>query len=370
MLKYYTEFKRKFFSDIVAVPATLQSSYYRPLDGLRGFAILMMLLDHIGANHYTRMWHWHIDTHLGVHLFFVLSGFLITTLLIKEKLKTGSISLKRFYIRRVLRIVPLAYFFLVVVIVLNHYYRFGIPSFDFAASFLFLKNMPIPNVPLTAHFWSLAVEEQFYLTFPFLLAANINRYFYVALSIVIIVPLVAILGSYQLINTHQPVVKLMMYLFWKGPIMILIGSVASILLFKGILGPLPLSRYYLSGLILFLTAIVIRNKHFIAYHPFISEFVSNLILAHIVAACINSTDLLSIILKSRVLVGTGIISYSIYIWQELFIGTHVWQPWLSSFSHLPLYLLMLVKLVLIFAIALISYYFFESKLSKLRKKFR
>lgn len=202
------------------------------------------------------------------------------------------------------------------------------------------------------------------------MAANINRYFYVALSIVIIAPLVCILGSYQLIDAHQPVVKLMMYLFWKGPVVILIGSVAAILMFKGIRLPIPISKYYLSGLILFVAAVVIQNKYFIGYRPYVSDLVCDLVLAYVTATSINGTGLLATILKSSILVRIGIISYSIYIWQALFIGAYAWEPWLSAFRLLPLYLIIIVKLLLVLAIALLSWHFFESKILKLRKKFK
>ena len=370
MSKHYHQIKNRLFADITAIPGCLQSPYYRPLDGVRGIAIILVLLSHIGINHYLKPLNLYIEPRVGVHLFFVLSGFLITTLLIKEKLQTGNISIRHFYIRRALRIMPVAYLFLLIVIVLNHYYRLDIPLSDFLASFFFLKNFPIKNEPLTAHFWSLAVEEQFYLTFPLLLAANIKKYFFTALSIIIIIPLIAIFGYYHLIDAHHPVVKVAMYIFWKGPVMILIGSVFSILLFRNMIGPLSTGKYNPFGFILFFIAVIIRNTNFIGYMPYLSEYLSVLILAYTVSISVTNNGLLSAILKSKVLVHTGIISYSIYIWQELFIGTRAWEPWLYPLSNLPLYLVMLIKLSLIFIIALVSYYLIEKTFLKFRKRFK
>src|SRR6202000_1097985 len=133
----------------------------------------------------------------GVHIFFVLSGFLIITLLLKEKWRTGGISLKRFYIRRALRILPVAWLFLLVLIALNSWYGLKIPVINFVASFLFFKNLPLPNEPYTAHFLTLAVEEQFYLVFPLLLIFSTNGYLITALSIVILIPLLSVLGYYH-----------------------------------------------------------------------------------------------------------------------------------------------------------------------------
>lgn len=369
MPNHYRKLRFSFFSEITAVPDFLSQRYYRALDGFRGMAILMVVFAHIGVNHYAQQAGLYIDSHFGVYVFFVLSGFLITTLLMKEKVSTGSISLKYFYLRRSLKIIPIAYLFLVVVIALVLCYQLDLPLSDFLASFFFLKNLPVKNQPLTAHFWTLAAEEQFYLVFPLLLAASNNKYLYAALSIVTVVPLVATLGYFQLIDPHYLPVKIMMYLFWKGPVMILIGSVWAIFLFKGMTLNLKISKYYLTDLMLFVLAIVIQNKRFIGYIPYVSEWISALIIAYSLASVIKNQSLLSIILESRLLVNTGIISYSLYIWQQLFIGQKAWQPWLYSLRNQPLYLLMLAKLMLIFAIGFLSWRFVEKRFLKLKVHF-
>lgn len=370
MPNHYLKLKSSFYSNITTVPDFLTQAHYRPLDGLRGVAILVVILAHIGANHYTRAIHFFVDSRFGVHLFFVLSGFLITTLLIKEKINTDKISLRHFYVRRILKIIPVAYLFLLVAIALNYYYRLEIPFYDFLASFFFLKNLPIQNQPLTAHFWTLAVEEQFYLAFPLLLAADIDKYFYTALSIVIIIPLVSILGHFQIINPHCPAVKVMMYLFWKGPVMILIGSVWAILVFKGVPLNLKISKYYLSDLALFVAALIIQNKYFIGYVPYVSELVSALVIAYILASVIKNRSLFTILLENRLLSYIGVISYSLYVWQELFIGNRAWEPWLSPLRGLPIYQLILIKLTLIFVIGLLSWYLIERKFLRLKGRFR
>ena len=222
--------RQKLFADISAVPESLQGSYFRSLDGLRGLAILMVVCHHFGVNYYLHGSGVFIESDTGVHIFFVLSGFLITTLLIKEKLKSGDISLKHFYIRRVLRILPVAYLFLLVLIILNACLHLQIQWIDFIASFLFFKNLSLRNEPYTAHLWSLAAEEQFYILFPFLLSYNINRYFIIALIIVVGVPVISIMGNYHVsflfVNPSVAfITKIIMYSFWKGPVIILIGSV-------------------------------------------------------------------------------------------------------------------------------------------------
>ncbi|HMC86217.1 MAG TPA: acyltransferase family protein, partial [Chitinophagaceae bacterium] len=112
---------------------------------------------------------------LGVKLFFVISGFLITTLLIKEKIKTNTINLKKFYIRRFLRIFPVFYLFLIVIIVLNFVLHLAIPWYIFLTAALYLTNFFIYQTHWTmVHFWSLSVEEQYYLVWPALFKKNHN----------------------------------------------------------------------------------------------------------------------------------------------------------------------------------------------------
>src|SRR5205807_9098473 len=95
-------------------PAPRLSGRIASLDGLRAVSILLVLLGHAamsdGAPHILSPLS-HIGN-IGVRFFFVISGFLITTLLLKEQAKTGTISLKQFYLRRTLRIFPAAYFFI------------------------------------------------------------------------------------------------------------------------------------------------------------------------------------------------------------------------------------------------------------------
>lgn len=354
------------------MPAILQQSYYPSLDGFRGLAVLIVLASHFGINRLLRPFHLLFIGETGVAIFFVLSGFLVTTLLLKEKVKTGTISLKRFYIRRALRIMPVAYLFLIILIALKHFYNLKISMLDFSASFLFFKNFPIKNEPYTAHFWSLAVEGQFYLVFPFLLVANLNRYIIIAFSIIIAVPIISIVGYYTPflngIPTISFITKVMMYSFWKGPVIILIGSVFAILLFKGII-KLNTKRGYFLSFVLILVAIVISTPTFIFYIKYLAEYLAAILMGLAIVLSLNKHGLLSSILSNVILVRLGIISYSIYIWQELFIGVGAWQPWMQPLHNYPLYLLIIIKLLIVFTIAFVSYYFFELKFLKLKNRY-
>ncbi len=144
-----------------------QTKYLPSLDGFRGFFILCVVMTHINVSRSIitdpRITPVVNNALFGVRYFFVISGFLITTLLLKEQAATGSISLKNFYFRRTLRILPVAYSFLITMVVLNRCWHLGITSANFLASFLFFKNFRLATTGFLEHFWSLSIEEQYYL---------------------------------------------------------------------------------------------------------------------------------------------------------------------------------------------------------------
>lgn len=372
-MAYLKQLAHRLSADITEVPAVLQHSHFPALDGLRGLAILLLVFGHFGVNYYS--WHYGIlfNSTTGVHIFFVLSGFLITTLLIKEKLRNGRISLKHFYIRRALRILPVAWLFLLVLAGLNHVFELHIRLFDFIAAMLFFKNMPMPQEPYTAHFWSLAVEEQFYLTFPILLALNIRWYTIISLSIVIVVPLVCIIDYFApAVFTSNAVLHLLAricnYTFWKGPVIILIGSVFSVLMFKGIIKPEKLKANQFLSLAILLIGIVIHAKTFLFYTKYVSEYLSATLVGLALVIAISQKDLLSKILSNTFLTTLGMLSYSIYIWQELFAGPRSLQPWMQYFTQLPLWAAIGFKFI--FLVIIVSFSFiFEARFLKLKDRF-
>lgn len=175
------------------------------LDGLRGLAVLAVL----GLHTYRIL----PGGHIGVDLFFVLSGFLITSLLIRERQRFGSISLVRFYLRRALRLLPPLLVVLAVVWLAMRDY--GTPAEEInlnkdIVSILFYyynwwdELSPMPHHVTLKHLWSLSVEEQFYLVWPALLAAclacGLRRRWLMALTIVGILTPNGLLVAAQIIH--------------------------------------------------------------------------------------------------------------------------------------------------------------------------
>ncbi len=138
---------------------------HRPgLDGLRGFAILLVLADHSGIEIASGA------GNLGVTIFFVLSGFLITTLLLEERARYGRVSLRRFYWRRALRLLPALVVLLgVVAALMGVAGRAGEVAGDIIPALFYFMNWTAVagnNPGLLSHTWSLSIEEQFYLVWP------------------------------------------------------------------------------------------------------------------------------------------------------------------------------------------------------------
>jgi peptidoglycan/LPS O-acetylase OafA/YrhL len=161
------------------------STYYPGLDGWRGLAILGVILSHSTGFLFSPeekqnlLYRGFILGSNGVDLFFAISGFLICSKLLEGEAATNGIRLFDFYKKRIFRILPLYLTYLLFLLTLNVFSLLEIPQNQIFVSFIFLQNYQIPADAwhyALAHFWSLAVEEHFYLIFPiFLLLLPKNR---------------------------------------------------------------------------------------------------------------------------------------------------------------------------------------------------
>ena len=355
------------FADVSVVPEELKAPYYPFMDGLRGLAILSVILAHVVRD---QPWFGFVDGYIGVHVFFILSGFLITTLLLKEKIKFGRVSLKNFYARRAIRIFPVAYLFILVLIVLNFIFKLQIVPLSFLGAIFYLKNFPIPGDWYTGHFWTLSIEEQFYLFAPVILVTSLNRYLKLVLILFVAVPVFNYLafnniGVFYTNRAVHVATYILLAILDRGALYILSGSLLSVLIFKGFLKLPRLKNAYYLSFILLVAAIVIHypfkgNGYII---PYFAAIVFTLLMALVIALNLNSDNFLTKVLSNRLLVKTGVLSYSIYIWQQLFT---LHQPWEGKFAYSGSPLL---NLPLLFLVSYISYRFYESKFLKLKVRF-
>ena len=153
--------------------ASTPLGYQPSLDGLRGVAVLAVLTYHSGLIR---------GGFLGVDMFFTLSGFLITRLLLQERAATGAINLRSFYVRRALRLLPALVVFLLLwtcflLVTIPPEYWSIVGSYVAAVLFYVANWAGIHGLPMGifGHTWSLAIEEQFYLAWPLVVAVLVGR---------------------------------------------------------------------------------------------------------------------------------------------------------------------------------------------------
>jgi peptidoglycan/LPS O-acetylase OafA/YrhL len=321
---------------------------FNSLDGLRAVSILAVIWHHtapVGVNALLAG----IGAQ-GVQLFFAISGFLITTLLLREKTRNGKIDLKAFYLRRSLRIFPLYYgtliLYIVVVALLEPHTQTGRAFFSnlvYFATYTSNLFVPLDGRVIFYFAWSLAAEEQFYLIWPplLLIAASSKR----AAIILIITLLICICGQFSGDKFLSAV-----------PLPIIMGALLAIALNHG---P-SYQRLFLflgqqwsasiAALCLVLSLVI----------PDLPGFISSLFFTLLVAACvIRDRHPLTAALSLKPVAYIGSISYGMYMLHMLCKNFVVKLCSAMGFSDTGLWLFVLTTLLAI-AVATISFNYYES----------
>lgn len=330
------------------------------LNGLRALSILFVLIGHIQVANLKRL-----DApgaQIGVNIFFVISGFLITLLLLKEENRYGTISLKNFYIRRVIRIFPVYYFILFVYFILQLLNVFHLTPISWLTSITYTKyfNFGDPGDWETGHFWSLSVEEHFYFIWPsvFYFFKKYRAQF--AWAIVIIVPFVRLLTDISVMHFFTRADSLMwgcLFAIYYDNIYTYIKTKSKLLLlspFIILLGCLVTKR---------IITLLFPDFKFLEHAAiaFAGSFgtITNICIGLIIIISINyENNLWFRFLNTPLMNYIGILSYSIYIWQQMFFSEH-----LGVLSDFPL------NILYIFLAAILSYHFIEKPFLKLKDKF-
>ncbi len=289
------------------------------LDGLR-FVFIMAVLWHHAPVHTALadpalIWG---RGFLGVDFFFVLSGFLITTLLLREETRKGRFSLRGFYWRRLLRIVPV-YFFVVTLVATYYIWVKGETQHAALLPFyyLFLSNFLVSDIPLLSPTWSLAVEEQYYLLWPLLLLLVPRRWILPVLGVLIAVNVAGILGVFAplgLVPVEMGMLRLALPNATYAPI--LIGSAVALVLHdrRGFARAWPALGARAAPPLAFAVLVAI-----IALAPPDLRGWPNLVIHLAMAAClvtlvIRDRNVMTPLLALRPLARIGEISYGLYLY--------------------------------------------------------
>jgi len=334
------------------------------LDGWRAIAILSVVLYHDRQYSFGPVgtgWIHEFGLY-GVDLFFAISGLLICSRLLEEEQVFSHISLRNFYIRRAFRILPPALLFLIVVAVLALVGVFQLHLREWLVTLLFFRNYTAlagavtPDSNFVEHFWSLAVEEHFYLILPGILVLTHNRW-----------RLPALLGLASLVELHC-------YFALKSRVWALVGHHTGVRL-DYLLIPAIFAVIAQSG------AMKLQFKKWFRMWPLIlvgigvlvtfgtEDFwqvtlLSLLLPPMLLGSVLNAQRYLERVLEWAPLRYLGRISYSVYLWQQLFFTGRVLgdrHP-LGILEQTPL------RFVATLVCAMASYHFIERPLIRLGHK--
>lgn len=332
-----------------------RSGYLPTLDGWRAIAIAAVILDHLTSGfHRQASWYPLLRTGPnGVSLFFAISGFLICSRLLEEEQLSGRISLKGFYIRRACRILPAAFTYLLALALLAVAGVVVATPREWWSCVLFFRNY-LPPVWIragwggyTIHFWSLAVEEHFYLLWPAMLAFSGRvraRYLAAGLALT-----VALWRSWDF--HHQWVNRYLPDLLFPSRTDVrldglLLGCLAALVLVE------PGWRTWLERRfrveVLWALAIGYALFQVVPRRHTYSIWESGLLAALVTGTVLHPIGIVGRLLESPAMRWVGRLSYSLYLWQQLFLIPGASYPF-SILQRFPL------NLGVVFLMAALSY---------------
>ncbi|WP_269686370.1 acyltransferase family protein [Flavobacterium lacustre] len=350
----------------------VQDRIYLPgLNRLRAIAALCVILAHLSEQLvekglFKRNYFGHFGGY-SVTIFFTLSGFLITYLLLKEIEFQSKIDVKKFYIRRILRIWPLYFLFIfLIAIVMNFkmpntiwYYIFILPNIPFA---IHLSGKALTTIPLLIHYWSLGVEEQFYAFWPWLIkfSSKIKR--------TIIIFCVAYFGLKICLSIlHAPIV-------WQSILLhtrfccLGIGGVGACVYFENnsILAFIKNRIVEFSAWLLVILFLMNQIRVFSIVN---NEIISILVVILIINQIYNPKTI--IYLENRCFDYLGKISYGLYIYNPLII--YFLNFYLFDVNCKNVYIKSMLIIVTTFSLVIlvshISYFYFEKHFLKIKHRF-
>lgn len=311
------------------------------LDGLRAVSISLVVV-----GHWTELRYHSVVAgafaNLGVKIFFVISGYLITSLLLKEYGKSSTIELREFYVRRAYRILPAAIVFMLPVFVI---FRHDLRWYHMAAAAFYLANFDFSHPWFLGHLWSLSVEEQFYFLWPGVLKRWHEHRAKILVGVIVFAPLYRV-------ACH--------FLGLQGPIDETFPAVADVLAMGCLLGifkgrmPAIKAEWALAMMVpVVLVPIYVGALRF-HVTPVLLFVLWPLMHLSIAGVVVHAVQRQYWILNVRAMVWVGKISYSLYLWQQLFVFGEQAKPWY--------FVLVAVGL------ASASYYLVEQPMLRLRER--
>jgi peptidoglycan/LPS O-acetylase OafA/YrhL len=336
---------------------------------LRALSITFVILSHLDVsdwllyhNSFTKSFWQMVNGTFGVQLFFVISGFLITHLLLNEYSKTATIQIKHFFVRRILRLFPPLFVFFGLIGIANLFGYLTNAKESILYAIFYAYNY-VPKVKYSfelGHLWSLGVEEQFYLVWPFFI------YFVTKFKTRVLFVSSTLIISILLLMIHQQKELFTDYYFtrWFIPasIPILIGCLGAFINFSY---AKQVKHFFSCPLVAWTTILILYSFPIYAsekYYLFNSTILSLAVIG-VLLLFFHSQDKKWIkIIDFKPLAYIGKISYGIYVYQGFFLrtggGSELW------FQQYP------TNLIFTLILAVISYEFIEKPILKYKNRFR
>jgi peptidoglycan/LPS O-acetylase OafA/YrhL len=348
--------------------------YLKGLNGIRAIAAIAVIIHHVGGGlrefGFSSKFHTDLGGH-GVSMFFSLSGFLITYLLLTEIKEFGRVNIKAFYIRRILRIWPLYYFYLILVgLTILFVKQEQLPQ---QSIYFLLLAGNIPYIlgftyPILHHFWSLGVEEQFYAFWPWVVkkSGNLLRVLIFFTAIFLLAKFVFLYILYYKTEYKWPFLILQVTRFHCMSI----GAIGAVLFFNKHKLFLHISFNRVVQVTAWGILVLILFNKFHTASVIDTEIVAVVTVFLILNVCANEKTLVNLDLP--VFNFMGKISYGLYVYHPLvlFFVTRWLQPYLSQMGEVYK-LIAIYGLVFLatFVIAYLSYTYFEKYFLGLKKSF-
>lgn len=324
----------------------LGTERFGSLDGLRCLAILAVLWHHSGIQLESTLAH---QGQMGVYLFFAISGFLITSLMIRERMRHGRIDMKAFYVRRSLRIFPLYYAMLILYSVVVFVMERGPDGAEFFANLPYFATytsnyfVELDGRVIFFFAWSLATEEQFYLSWPW-----VERYLTPGVKMGVLCSLIAIVASthFGLMPIGQD--SIAYKVLWEVAPPILFGVLAAHVLHnpRGFDVARKVIGYRWCPPLILAAAIG-------ALAAGAPDYVAYVALTALVVSCVIREDhWLARVLKWKPIVRVGIVSYGIYLMHMLtfnIVGRAIDNQWLAW----------ILGIIIVYGVAELSFATFE-----------
>jgi len=356
------------------VKVTDQRIYLPGLNGLRAIAAITVMFSHMFEPSFANWGIIPIKLPLftgGVTLFFVISGFLITYLLLQEYSKAETIQVKKFYVRRILRIWPIYYAYILISIIVLYFAGLSDEILNARLWFyvFFTANIPFlssSGIWILVHYWSIGVEEQFYLFWPLVVKFSKKKLLRTVMTIMILW-LCFKYGSWIIFSNKSLVYRFFAVTSFQS---MMIGATGAILFFrKNKLFLRLLTKNYVQILT---WCFFLGNGFFIEYIPAIirNEIVAAFSLILIIGQVENKLKYLS--LENKIFDFIGKISYGIYVIHPLviFLGSILWRRYVSGVNLTSEYFIIYIGVCCATVLlAWLSYNYFERPFLRIKDKY-